>query len=125
MKSCQFYWLKREKALKDGRVPIYVRITVNGGRDGFASGKKIRPDAWDEKVAIAGMNCPEYQAINSYITKTKAELEKCYNVMEATCDRVTATMVKDAYKPKPVVDQQSLGAAFKLHNEEFAEKVAK
>jgi site-specific recombinase XerD len=119
------FWLKREKALKDGRVPIYIRITVNGGRDGFASGKKIHPDAWDEKAAIAGMNCPEYQAINSYVTKTKAELEKCYNVLEATCDRVTATMVKDAYKPKPVVDQQSLGAAFKLHNGEFAEKVAK
>jgi hypothetical protein len=37
------FWLKRDKGSKDGRVPIYVRITVNGDRDGFSSGKKIHP----------------------------------------------------------------------------------
>lgn len=37
------FWLNRQKSTKDGLVPIYVRITVTGDRDGFSSGKKIDP----------------------------------------------------------------------------------
>jgi site-specific recombinase XerD len=118
------FWLWRQKASKDGMAPIYVRITVNGDRDGFSTGKKIHPDAWDEQVAIAGMNCPDYKLINSYVAKTRAELEKHYNQLAAVNKRVTATMVKEAYMPKPV-QQKTLMEAFKLHNNEFAEKVKK
>ncbi|RCH54149.1 site-specific integrase [Mucilaginibacter hurinus] len=118
------FWLNRQKASKDGLVPIWVRITINGKRDGFSSGKKIHPDAWDEKAAIAGMNCPDYKLINSYVAKTRVELEKHYNQLVAVNKRVTATMVKDAYMPKQIL-QKTLMQAFKLHNEEFAERVSK
>jgi hypothetical protein len=43
------FWLKREKASKDGYVPIYVKIRVNGVPDGFSSGKKIHPDDWIQR----------------------------------------------------------------------------
>ena len=118
------FWLNRQKVSKDGMVPIWVRITINGNRDGFSSGKKIHPDAWDEKAAIAGMNCPDYKLINSYVAKTRVELEKHYNQLAAVHKRVTASMVKEAYMPKQVL-QKSLMQAFKLHNEEFAERVSK
>jgi len=117
------FWLKREKGTKDGHVPIYVRITVNGNRDGFSSGKKIHPDFWDEETGV-DKACPDYLFINSYITKTKADLEKCYNLLTASHKKITAAMVKDAYKPKPSVDK-TLMQAFKLHNDEFGEKVSK
>jgi site-specific recombinase XerD len=118
------FWLKREKGTKDGRIPIYVRITVKNGKPAnFSSGKKIHPDFWDAKTGPDTV-CPDYQLINSYLTRTKAELEKCYNRLTATHKKITATMVKDAYKPKPVVEK-TLMQAFKLHNDEFAEKVKK
>lgn len=117
------FWLKREKASKDGMVPIYVRVTVNGQKDGFASGKKILPEYWDNKNGVS-KDCPDHHAINSYITKTKAGLERCFNMLEASGGVVTGTRVKDAYMPKSVV-QQTLKAAFKIHNDEFAEKVKK
>jgi site-specific recombinase XerD len=118
------FWLNRQKASKDGQVPIWVRITINGNRDGFSSGKKILPDAWDEKAAIAGMNCPDYKLINSYVAKTRVELERHYNQLVAVNRKVTAAMVKEAYMPKQVL-QKSLMQAFKLHNDEFAERVSK
>ena len=77
------FWLKRQKATKEGLVPIYVRITVKGGRTEFSSGKKVHPDYWDEESATALSGCPEYKLINSYIVKTKAELEKHYNQVSA------------------------------------------
>jgi site-specific recombinase XerD len=117
------FWLWRQKASKDGRAPIYVRITVNGDTDGFSSGKKIHPDFWDPETG-ADKACPDHLFINSYITKTKADIEKYYNQLAAVHKKITAAMVRDAYRPEPVV-QKTLMAAFKIHNEEFAERVKK
>ncbi|SDS16479.1 Site-specific recombinase XerD [Mucilaginibacter mallensis] len=118
------FWLWRQKASKDGMAPIYVRITVKGDRDGFSSGKKIHPDFWDEETATAIRTCPDSKFINSYITKTKAELERHYNQLAAVHDKITAGMVKDAYMPKEV-PKKTLMQAFQLHNNEFAERVSK
>lgn len=118
------FWLKRQKATKEGLVPIYVRITVKGGRTEFSSGKKIHPDHWDEESATATSGCADYKLINSYIIKTKAELEKHYNQVSAVNKRVHPDMIKDAYMPKLVL-QRTLMQAFKLHNEEFAQRVDK
>jgi site-specific recombinase XerD len=118
------FWTWRQKASKDGRAPIYVRITVKGDRDGFSSGKKIHPDFWDEENSLANKACPDQQFINSYITKTKADLEKCYNQLAATHKKITASMVKEAYMPKQVLSK-TLMQAFELHNDEFAERVSK
>ena len=51
-------------------------------------------------------------------------MEKCYNQLCDEHENVTAKMVKHAYlfKPEP---KPTLMQAFKVHNEEFAEKVSK
>ena len=118
------FWLWRQKASKDGMAPIYVRITVNGDRDGFSSGKKIHPDFWDEETTTATRACPDSKLINSYITKTKAALERHYNQLAAVHDKITASMIKEAYIPRET-PQKTLMEAFQLHNDEFRERVNK
>lgn len=118
------FWLKRQKATKEGLVPIYVRITIKGGRTEFSSGKKIHPDFWDDESAQATSGCPDYKLINSYIVKTKAELEKHYNHISAVNKRVHPDMIKDAYMPKQS-SQKTLMQAIQLHNNEFAQRVDK
>jgi len=118
------FWLWKAKQTKDGMVPIYVRITVNGLRDGFSSGKKIHADYWNEETGFAVRACKDAVSINNYITKTAKDLEKCYNELCDQHDDVTAKMVKDAFlfKPEP---KPTLMQAFKVHNDEFAERVDK
>ncbi|MFD2145460.1 Arm DNA-binding domain-containing protein [Mucilaginibacter antarcticus] len=53
------FWLKRQKATKEGLVPIYVRITVKGGRTEFSSGKKSIP--------IIGMKNPQLPQVVAQI----------------------------------------------------------
>ncbi len=118
------FWLNRQKASKDGLVPIWVRITINGDRDGFSSGKKILPEFWDDENSSAFSGCDDYKLINSYIFKTKVELERHYNQLAGVHKRIKAAMVKEAYMPKQVL-QKSLMQAFKLHNDEFSERVSK
>jgi hypothetical protein len=65
------FWLWRQKASKDCMMPIYVRITVKGDRDGFSSGKKIHPDFWDEETATASRICPTASLLTVTLPKQK------------------------------------------------------
>lgn len=47
------FWLKHSKAYKDEMAPIYVRIIVDGDRDGFSSSKKTIPCSGTRKLAQA------------------------------------------------------------------------
>ena len=75
-------------------IPIYVRITVNGLRDQFSSGKKIMTDHWNDETGFAIRACKDAATINTYITYTIRELEKCYNLLCEEHEYVTAKMVK-------------------------------
>ena len=118
------FWLWKAKSTKDGMVPIYVRVTVNGLRDQFASGKKIHAQFWNEETGFAVRSCKDAVSINNYITKTTKDLEKCYNELCDQHEYVTAKMLKDAFlfKPEP---KPTLMKAFQMHNDEFAERVKK
>jgi hypothetical protein len=118
------FWLWKAKQTNDGFVPIYVRITLNGLRDQFSSGKKIMADHWNEETGFAIRACKDAATINSYITYTTRELEKCYHLLCEEHEDVTAKMLKDAYRHKPE-PKSTLMQAFKVHNDEFAEKVSK
>ena len=118
------FWLYKAKKSKDGMVPIYVRITLNGIRDNFSSGKKIYPKDWDEKNSFAKSTCPDYKAVNSYIRKTQSALEKHYEGLIALDKKVTAQSLTEAYFPKPVL-KQTLLQAFEMHNSTFADLVQK
>jgi hypothetical protein len=118
------FWLWRKKVTNDGRIPIYVRITVNGARDGFASGRKINAEYWNEETGLAVKSSPDHREINSYIIKTRADLERRFNQLSASNEKVTVKMLKEAYMPKETLQKTLLGA-FTLHNNEFEEKVSK
>ena len=87
----------QSKENKGRNVPIYVRITVNGDRDNFSTGKKISPSDWDEKNSIVKSVGPDYKSVNSYIRKTQSASEKHYECLFALNKRVTAKMVTEAY----------------------------
>ncbi|QQL50117.1 site-specific integrase [Mucilaginibacter ginkgonis] len=118
------FWLKHEKGTKDGKVPIYVRITVKGRRDNFSSGKKLLPEYWNDKLEKVAKACPDANLINSYITKTRADIEKCYNQLSVTNNITTAAMVKELYMPKQAT-KHTLMKAFDAHNGEFEERISK
>lgn len=116
------FWLYKAKKSKDGLVPIYVRITVNGNRDNFSSGRKIDPACWDEKKGLAKSSWPEAKSLNSYIRKTQSTLEKHYEALCALKKDVTAEMITEVLFPKQS-DQKTLMEAFAIHNNEFKELI--
>lgn len=41
------YYIKRQRLLKTGEAPIYMRITVNGKSVETSVKRSIRPELWD------------------------------------------------------------------------------
>jgi len=55
-------------------MPIYVRITVNGGCDVFSSRKKIFPEYWNEETGMAVKACPDKKSINACINQVSCSI---------------------------------------------------
>ena len=70
------FWLYRGKASKDGKAPIYVRITIDGTDTDISLGKKIHPDFWNSDAKLVTATPAEAKMINLKIVQAQAEIEK-------------------------------------------------
>ena len=65
-------WLKKSKKNKQGKSPLYIRITISGQRMDFSSGIRISENQWDNKnktiilvesektALVCALHLPEY-----------------------------------------------------------------
>ncbi|PZR04009.1 MAG: integrase [Flavobacterium psychrophilum] len=91
------FWLFRKKENKQGLVPIYARITVDGLRAECSIKRTIDPTYWDSQKERANGAHPESSVLNEYITMVHAEISKHYNILLSTRDQVTADQVKENF----------------------------
>jgi site-specific recombinase XerD len=90
-------WLYRGKASKDGKAPIYLRITIDGLDTDISLGQKIHPDFWDgeaKQVRSAGL---EAKMINQKIMQAQTDLQRHFMMLQAQFERVTPAMLKNVY----------------------------
>jgi Arm DNA-binding domain/Phage integrase SAM-like domain len=98
------FYLKRKKTSKDGKAPIYIRITVDGLEDEMSLSCKVLPDQWDNESKQVSDKAPDYVRINKTISQAKTDLERHFDLMQAN-GLVSPTMVKQSYLT-PVSGQQ-------------------
>ena len=60
------YWLYRSKA-KNGKAPIYCRITMNGQRIEISDKRSIEPSKWIAGAGIVKGTSVEARTINTYL----------------------------------------------------------
>jgi len=134
MKSNQkfsiLFWLFKAKATKDGKAPIYVRVTIDGLDDEISLGKKVHPYDWcnqTKKVTASGM---EAKLINIAIDQARTSLTSQFMVLQSQFECITPKMLKNVFKGRPVEDkgdtvkqglkkEQTLLQAFDEHIEKF------
>jgi hypothetical protein len=54
------FLLEKSEMSKDGRAPIYARITLNGQRKEISLGIKIFPEQWDQESSRVSGNTRMY-----------------------------------------------------------------
>jgi hypothetical protein len=110
--------VKRTRALKNGALPIYARITINGARAEFVIQKNIEETLWDNVRCCAKGNSKQAKEINDYLDFVKAKLRehKCY--MEEHHETLSPYSLRDKFMGIVIVNtEKTLLGIFQEHND--------
>ena len=91
------FFLKRDKQKKDGSVPVYCRITIDGKEARFGMKKYIDPKLWNITEGKANGKSAESSEINALLEKTKAGIHKIYRDVQERENAVSAEKVKNIF----------------------------
>jgi len=101
------FQLKKTKKGRDGKTPIYLRITVEGKRFEVATGKRIEEKQWGTRMQRAKGKSESAQIINNYLVKKEDEVNKYYLKIDDGEKHITVDDFKSKF-------QSGRGTAFTL-----------
>jgi integrase len=91
------FFAKKTKPLKDGTLPIFVRISYNGERIEFSTQKSVSKTQWNSKRTEARGASLESKKINNQLLKIREKLTSIYEKMYINEERITLNIIKDSY----------------------------
>lgn len=111
------FWINKTR-IKNGRAPLWVRITVDGRRVELSAQREIPVIQWDARAQLLTGKSEEAKEINNHIVIIKSKLLKCSSLLEARSEVVTAEKIKNEYTG--VVEKpRMLLPIFRQHNDDI------
>lgn len=109
------FWLKLANA-KNGKAPLYARITVNGKRAELSLKRKLSISDWDAtKNKLKGLS-DETKLINNYIKQVNSELFESYQKLRNENKLVTSSIIKSQFL-RGDESRHALSDIIEYHNE--------
>ena len=89
------FYAKKSKTKSNFRVPIYLRITVNGKRAEFSTGKDVEISKWSSAQNRLKGNSEEARAINKYLDILKSNVLVLENKLALSRESFDAIDIKN------------------------------
>lgn len=89
------FYAKKSKAKSNDQVPVYLRITVNGKRSEFSTGKNVDPSKWNPEISRLKGNSEEARAINKYFDVLLSKILEIERNLILSGESFDATDVKN------------------------------
>jgi site-specific recombinase XerD len=125
---CTCYQIKKNKQKGDGKVPIYLRVTLDGERFENSTHRYIDPNSWDQSQQKVKGRSEAAKVVNNYLSELNTSVLRHYNQLLNDNIRVTIDDLKNSFKPDRA-NQISILHVFEENNEliklEEGEKYAK
>jgi len=118
------FYLKHAKALANGEVPIYLRITVDGKRAEHSIQRYIHPDNWNGKGGRATGNKEKFKSLNVYLDTVRAKIYEQQKTLLEKNELITAEGLKNGYLGISE-KKQSLMVLFAYHNKQMEALIGK
>jgi site-specific recombinase XerD len=109
------FFVKRTRALKNGALPIYVRVTINGERAEFVLQESIEEILWDNAKGRAKGFSDKARSINNYLDVVMSKLRVHKVHMEEHNETLTPFGLRDRYMGKDTMNKTIL-EIFREHN---------
>ena len=88
------FQVKFSKKNKSGKVPIYLRLTVNDVRTEFSIKRYIEPEKWIIKAEMAKGISEDIKNINATIIAIRTKIFQHYNRLIETDKLISAEVLK-------------------------------
>ena len=89
-------FLKRQKKDSQGKVPLYVRVTVDGDKDDFSLGHKVQPSEWNQEKQLLIGKSQEARLANSKISQMKGTITRIFQFISSD-EKITAKRLIGEY----------------------------
>jgi len=122
--SINFY-VKKTKLLKDGSMPIYVRVTVSSQSTEFAIKLSVKPEMWDSHKNLMKGFTLEAKKTNDSIHKVRAQIMQIAEEIHQEGTEITATRIKQRYFGEDVVQNATIVQIFEEHNRNVEQLIGK
>jgi len=120
----QLFYLKGKHIEKHVKLPIYLRLTVNGKRSELSISKKINPEKWNAKTGRMRGSGMEAIALNQYLDTIRNKVNKIHQRLVEEDGRFTALDMKNLFQDKDREVKMVLDV-FDEHNRQMKELVGK
>lgn len=91
------FYTKKGAPLKNGKLPIMVRITIDGEKVEFSTKLEIEEKKWDTKSSKVAGRTPVANEINLKLDKIRLELNNHYEKIRSVGSFPTPMMLKNAF----------------------------
>lgn len=90
-------FITRTNKAKDGLLPIYARVTVDGRRVEISLKRWIKPGDWNGSKGMAKGSREEIKSLNHYLDEVRARIMECYQEMQVQKRLITADAIKSMF----------------------------
>ena len=118
------FYAKKSKAKNNSRVPIYLRITVNGKQAEFSTGKDVEISKWSSAQNRLKGNSEEARTINKYLDILQSNVLVLENKLLLSRDSFDATDIKNLLTGDETTER-FLIPIFEEHNSNMEKLIGK
>jgi site-specific recombinase XerD len=115
--------IRNDRMDKEGYVPIYAKITINGERLSMALNYRIKASNWLAKAEQAKANTSNSKEINLAIEAMKSRIYQAHSFLLATAKALTAEELKLQIFGEQAPKVPTLLELTRQHNEQFEKMV--
>ena len=104
------FYISRTKAKKNGEVPVYLQIYIDGEKTNFQIKRHILPELWDTAKSQMKGRTTEAKVFNDYLDAINVRAHNLYNQLLKEHEIVTPFQLRDAIlgtntaKPRQVIE---------------------
>ncbi|NML71684.1 site-specific integrase [Chryseobacterium sp. RP-3-3] len=118
------FYAKKSKAKSNLCVPVYLRITVNGRRAEFSTGKTVDASKWSSKMSRLKGNSEEARTINKYFDVLLSKILEIERNLVLSAESFDATDVRNLLTGKQDTERYLI-PIFQEHNNRMEKLIGK
>lgn len=119
-----YLYLRKSRPDKDGKLPIYIRISLNGNRMEYPSGQGVNAEHWDDKKQKV-VRLKDASTINGVLSTVKSDINHAVSQLQISKTEVTLNNVRLLLRGEAIQETQTFIKVAQEHNENFERQIGK